>query len=167
MATALEVTALAGTESKSHPRGSFQPSPPGPSSLAGPSALQTLWPTHLSLGLHAWHAWHHPLALISTLTSSSPGQSPVHAPPPGFLSLPLWPPPTPFPTPLPVLSVFPCSVVSDSLRPTRLLCPWGFSRQEYWSGLSCPPPGIFPSQGQNPGLPYGRWIPYHLSQQGS
>ena len=23
----------------------------------------------------------------------------------------------------------------------RLLCPWGFSRQEYWSGLSCPPPG--------------------------
>ena len=23
----------------------------------------------------------------------------------------------------------------------RLLCPWGFSRQEYWSGLPCPPPG--------------------------
>ena len=22
-----------------------------------------------------------------------------------------------------------------------LLCPWGFSRQEYWSGLSCPPDG--------------------------
>ena len=21
-----------------------------------------------------------------------------------------------------------------------LLCPWGFSRQEYWSGLPCPPP---------------------------
>ena len=28
----------------------------------------------------------------------------------------------------------------------------GFSRQEYWSGLPCPPPGIFPSQGSNPGL---------------
>ena len=32
------------------------------------------------------------------------------------------------------------SVVSDSLRPhglqpTRLLCPWEFSRREYWSGL--------------------------------
>ena len=38
------------------------------------------------------------------------------------------------------------SVVSDSLplhglQPTRLLCPWGFSRQEYWSGSPCPPPG--------------------------
>ena len=35
-------------------------------------------------------------------------------------------------------------VVSDSLQPhglqpARLLCPWGFSRQEYWSGLPCPP----------------------------
>ena len=27
-----------------------------------------------------------------------------------------------------------------------------FSRQEYWNGLSCPPPGIFPSQGLNPHL---------------
>ena len=25
----------------------------------------------------------------------------------------------------------------------------GFSRQEYWSGLSCPPPGIFPTQELN------------------
>ena len=38
------------------------------------------------------------------------------------------------------------SVMTDSLRPhglqpTRLLCPRGFSRQEYWSGLPCPPPG--------------------------
>ena len=36
------------------------------------------------------------------------------------------------------------SVVSDSLRPhvlqpARVLCPWEFSRQEYWSGLPCPP----------------------------
>ena len=40
------------------------------------------------------------------------------------------------------------SVVSNSLwphglQPTRLLCPWGFSRQEYWSG-NLPHPGIEP-----------------------
>ena len=29
----------------------------------------------------------------------------------------------------------------------------GFSRQEYWSGLPCPPPGdLFLTQGSNPGL---------------
>ena len=28
------------------------------------------------------------------------------------------------------------------LQPARLLCPWGFSRQEYWSGLPCPPPEV-------------------------
>ena len=28
----------------------------------------------------------------------------------------------------------------------------GFSRQEYWSGLPCPPAGIFPTQGSNPRL---------------
>ena len=27
---------------------------------------------------------------------------------------------------------------------TRLLCPWGFSRQEYWSGLPFPSPGDLP-----------------------
>ena len=41
------------------------------------------------------------------------------------------------------------SVVSDSwelrgLQPARLLCPWGFSRQEYWSGLPFPSPGDLP-----------------------
>ena len=40
--------------------------------------------------------------------------------------------------------VLSCSVMVDSLWPhelylARLLCPWGFSRQEYWSGLPCPP----------------------------
>ena len=29
----------------------------------------------------------------------------------------------------------------------RLLCPWGFSRQEYWRGLPCPPPGKLPNPG--------------------
>ena len=49
-------------------------------------------------------------------------------------------------------AVFSCSVLCNSsqphgLQPARLLCPWGFSRQEYWSGLSCPPPGDFPNPG--------------------
>ena len=44
------------------------------------------------------------------------------------------------------------SVVSDSLRPhglqpTRLLCPWGFSRQEYSSGLPHSLPGGLPNPG--------------------
>ena len=29
----------------------------------------------------------------------------------------------------------------------------GFSRQEYWSGLPCPPPGDFPNQGIEPRFP--------------
>ena len=48
------------------------------------------------------------------------------------------------------------SVVSDSLRPhgpAGLLCPWGFSRQEYWNGLSCPPPGNLPNPGIKPRSP--------------
>ena len=43
-----------------------------------------------------------------------------------------------------------CLVVSDSLwlfAFPRLLCPWGFSRQEYWSGFPGPPPGNLPSLG--------------------
>ncbi|CAM9646205.1 unnamed protein product [Rangifer tarandus platyrhynchus] len=47
------------------------------------------------------------------------------------------------------------AVVSDSLRPhglqsARLLCPWGFSRQEYWSGWPCPPPRDLPDPGIEP-----------------
>ena len=45
------------------------------------------------------------------------------------------------------------SVVSNSLQPhglqpTRLLCPWVFLRQEYWSGLPFP----FPRDLLNPGI---------------
>ena len=48
-----------------------------------------------------------------------------------------------------------CSVMSDSLRPyglepARLLCPWEFSRQEYWTGLPCPPPADLPNPGIEP-----------------
>ena len=50
------------------------------------------------------------------------------------------------------------SVMSDPLwphgpQPTRLLCPWGFSRQEHWSGLPCHPPGDFPDLGIEPRSP--------------
>ena len=37
--------------------------------------------------------------------------------------------------------------VTHGLQPSRLPCPWGFSRLEYWSGLPCPPPGDLPSPG--------------------
>ena len=39
------------------------------------------------------------------------------------------------------------------LQPVRLLCPWGFSRQEYRSGLPCPPPGDLPNPGIEPKSP--------------
>ena len=48
-----------------------------------------------------------------------------------------------------------CLVMSDSLQihglqPTRFLYPWGFSRQEYWSGLQFPSPGDLPNPGIEP-----------------
>ena len=53
------------------------------------------------------------------------------------------------------------SVMSDSLQPyglqelqtlwtISLLCLWGFSRQEYWHGLPCPPPWDLPDPGTKP-----------------
>ena len=56
-----------------------------------------------------------------------------------------------------------CAVISRSvvlnslqplgLQPARLLCPWGFSRQGYWSGLPCPPPGDLTNLGIKPRSP--------------
>ena len=46
----------------------------------------------------------------------------------------------------------------DCVQPIRFLCPWGFSRQDYQSGLPVLP---------NPGLPHCRWILDHLSHQGT
>ena len=51
-------------------------------------------------------------------------------------------------------AVYSYSVVSNTLwppwtdgllglQPATFFCPWGFSQQEYWSGLTCPLPGIF------------------------
>ena len=39
------------------------------------------------------------------------------------------------------------------LHPVRLLCPWGFSRREYWNVLPCPPPGDLPNPGIEPRSP--------------
>ena len=39
---------------------------------------------------------------------------------------------------------------SHGLQPASLLCHWGFSRQEYWSRLPCPPPGDLPDPGIKP-----------------
>ena len=36
---------------------------------------------------------------------------------------------------------------------SKLLCPWGFSRQEYWNGLPCPTPGDLPNSGIKPKSP--------------
>ena len=64
---------------------------------------------------------------------------------------------------------------SQGLEPARLLCPWGFSRQEYWSRLlPFPPPGDLPDPGTEPlfaaspalqagSLPLRNWPPSHDS----
>ena len=39
------------------------------------------------------------------------------------------------------------------LWPARLLCPWGFFRQEYWSGWPFPSPGDLPKPGIGPRSP--------------
>ena len=41
----------------------------------------------------------------------------------------------------------------QGLQSTRPLCPWGFSRQDYWSGLPCPPPGDLCNWGIEPRSP--------------
>ena len=54
---------------------------------------------------------------------------------------------------LPAYSVASGSLQHHGLQPARLLCPWGFPRQEYWSGLPCPPSGDLPNPGIKPGSP--------------
>ena len=64
-----------------------------------------------------------------------------------------------------VLFITYCRNKVKSLSRVRLFAtPWtaacqaplsmGFSRQEYWRGLLFSSPGIFPTQGSNPGLPH-------------
>ena len=50
-----------------------------------------------------------------------------------------------------MLSHFSCVQLFVILQTIAPLAPlsMGFSRQEYWSGLPCPPPGDLPTQGWN------------------
>ena len=59
------------------------------------------------------------------------------------------------------------SVMSHSLRPTRVLCPWDFPGNS--TGVDCHflLQGIFPTQWSNPDLPHSRQTLYRLSHQGS
>ena len=57
-------------------------------------------------------------------------------------------------------SVMSNSLQPHELQPSRLLCPWEFSRQAYWSGLPCPPPGDLLNPGiesQSPTLQVNSW----------
>ena len=49
-----------------------------------------------------------------------------------------------------VASVMSDSVWPHGLQPARVLCSWGFSRQEHWGGLPCPPLGDLPGPGISP-----------------
>ena len=66
-----------------------------------------------------------------------------------------------------VLMLSRSSCVQLFVTPWTLACQaplsMGFSRQEYWSGLPCPPPRHLP----NPDLLHCRWILSHLIHQGS
>ena len=46
--------------------------------------------------------------------------------------------------------LIPCEPMDCS---RQAVCPWGFSRQEYWSGLPCPPPGDLLKSGVEPRFP--------------
>ena len=59
------------------------------------------------------------------------------------------------------------SVLSDSLWPQRLHCPWNSAGQNIGVGSHFVLQGIFPTQGLNPGLLHRRQILYQLSHQGS
>ena len=56
-----------------------------------------------------------------------------------------------------VCSVLSCSIVSNSATPWTVAhqapLSIGFSRQEYWSRLPCPPPGDLPNPGVKPRSP--------------
>ena len=60
-----------------------------------------------------------------------------------------------------------CSIVSDSLQPARILCPWNSPGKNIGVGCHSLLQGIFRTQGSNLGLLHCRQILYHLSHQGS
>ena len=50
-------------------------------------------------------------------------------------------------------SVMSSSLLPHGLEPARFFCPWGFLRQEYWSGLPFPSPGDLPDPEIKPRSP--------------
>ena len=46
-----------------------------------------------------------------------------------------------------------CLTLCNHMGPCRFLCPWGLSRQEYWSVLPCPPPRDLSNEGIKPRSP--------------
>ena len=67
-----------------------------------------------------------------------------------------------------VLSCYSCAWLSETPWTVAHQAPlsMGFSRQEYWSGLPCPPPGDLPTPGIKPASItfiscIGRWVLYH------
>ena len=79
------------------------------------------------------------------------------------------------PTHIPYISCISGGLVTKSclphVTPLTVACQSplsvGSSRQEYWSGFPFPSPGVFLTQGLNPGLLYCRQILYQLSYKGS
>ena len=69
-----------------------------------------------------------------------------------------------------VLSCFSCVRFFATLWTVAHPAPlsMGFSREEYWSGLPCPPPGDLPDPGIKPASVscIGRWILYHQHHLG-
>ena len=59
------------------------------------------------------------------------------------------------------------SVMSKSLWPHGLYCPWDSPDQNTGVGSLSLLQGIFPAKGSNPGLPHCRQILYQLSHKGS
>ena len=66
---------------------------------------------------------------------------------------------------MPCLVTQPCLTLCNlhGLKSARSLCSGGFSRQECWSGVPCPPPGDRPNPRIEYSLLYWRWIIYCLS----
>ena len=110
---------------------------------AQPAALQGEKKQQIQPQNGGQRRWYNPDSAIRSLGSHE------------LVSLPLWAPdsvPVP-PTHTPCvlggvqLFVTPCTVAR---QPSVSM---GFSRQEYWSGLPCPPPGDLPDPGLEPTSP--------------
>ena len=59
-----------------------------------------------------------------------------------------------------------CSAMSNSLQPHGLYSPWNSPGQNIGLGSLSLLPGIFPTQGLDPGLPQWRQVIYQLSHMG-